>query len=90
MYLGKLILELANIRLETIGGPHFNKEEVMIVLFELLTVRVLSEKQLSEISEPVDCALRKEVESVGGHPFKLEGKSQHKMESFLKWITILS
>ena len=53
-YFGQLILKVANVRLETVGRPHLNREEVMIALLELLTVRVLSEKQLSEISEVVD------------------------------------
>jgi len=54
MYFGQLILKVANVCLETVGGPHFNGEEVIIILLELLTGRVLSEKQLDEISEAVN------------------------------------
>jgi len=49
-----MILKVANVRLEIVRGPHLNGEEVMVVLLELLTVRVLGEKQLGEISEAVD------------------------------------
>ena len=44
MYFGQLILKVANIRLETVGGPHLNGKEVMVALLEFLTERVLSEK----------------------------------------------
>jgi len=47
-------LEVANIRLETFGGSHLDEEEVVVVLLELLTGRVLREEQLGEILEVVD------------------------------------
>jgi len=54
VYFVQLILKVANVRLETIEGPRLNGEEVMVALLELLTGRVLSEKQLDEISKVVD------------------------------------
>ena len=54
MYFSQLILEVANVRLETIREAHFNREEVMVSLLELLMGRVLGEKQCREISEAVD------------------------------------
>ena len=54
MYFGQLILKVASVRLETIRGPHLNREEVMLALLELLMGRILDEKQLNEIYEAVD------------------------------------
>jgi len=54
VYLAQLILKVANIHLEAIEGPYLNREEVMVALLELLMGRVLSEKQLGEISEAVN------------------------------------
>ena len=62
----------------------------MVALLELLTGRVLSEKQLDEISKVVDWALRKGVESAGSYPLQAGGEDRYKIESFLEWITILS
>jgi len=52
VYFGQLILKVANVRLETVGGPHLNGE-VIVVLLELLTGRILGEK-FGEISEVMD------------------------------------
>jgi len=52
--IGQLILKVTNICLEAIGGPHLNGEEVVVVLFELLTEKLLSKKQFGEISKTVD------------------------------------
>ena len=90
MYLGQLILKVANIYLETIGGPHLNGEEVMVILLELLTKKVLSEKQLGEISEAVDSTLRKRVESVRGYPFQARGKDPAHDGVASGMVTILS
>ena len=46
----------------------------MVILLELLTKKVLSEKQLGEISEAVDSTLQKGVKSVRGYPFQARGK----------------
>ena len=54
LYFGQLILEVADVCFETVGGPLFDGKEVMIVLLEILTGGVLSEKQPGEISEAVD------------------------------------
>jgi len=54
LYFDQLILKIANVRLETVGGSHLHGEEVMVTLLELLIERVLSEKQLGEISKVVD------------------------------------
>ena len=51
MYFGQLILKVANVRLEAVEGPLLDREEVMVVLFELLTGKVLSKEQLGEILE---------------------------------------
>ena len=49
-----MILKVTNVRLEAVGGPHLDGGEVMIVLLEFMVRRVLSEEQLSEISEAVN------------------------------------
>ena len=54
VYFDELILKVTNVRLKTVRESHLSGEEVMVVLFELLTGRELSEKQLGEISEAVD------------------------------------
>ena len=54
MYLDWLILKVPNVRLETVGGPHPDGEEVMIVILELLAEGALSDEQLNEIPEAVD------------------------------------
>ena len=41
VHLGQLTLEVADIRLETVRGSHFDGKEVVVVLLELLTRRVL-------------------------------------------------
>ena len=46
MYFDQLISKIANVYLETVGGPHLNGEEVMFILLKLLTGRILGEKQL--------------------------------------------
>jgi len=46
-------LKVANIRLETVGGSRLDREEVVVVLLELLA-GVLREEQLDEILEVVD------------------------------------
>jgi len=44
VYFGQLILKVTNICLEAIRGPHLNGEEVVVVLLEFLTGRLLSKK----------------------------------------------
>jgi len=39
-----MISKVANLSLEAIGGPHFDREEAMVLLVELLVGRVLSKK----------------------------------------------
>ena len=50
----QLILEETDTRLETVGGFHLDKNEVVVVVLELPTGGVLGEKQLGEIVEIVD------------------------------------
>ena len=54
VHFGQLILEEANVRLETVGGSHLDEKEVVIVLLELRAKRVLREKQLGKILKVVD------------------------------------
>jgi len=54
VHFGKVILKVANVSLEAIGGPHLDAEDGMVVLLKLLVGRVLSEKQLGEIPEAMD------------------------------------
>ena len=54
VYLGQLILKVANVCLEAIGGPHLDGEEMMVILLELLAGGILSEEQLGEIIKVVD------------------------------------
>jgi len=49
-----MILKVTNICLEAIRGPHLNGEEVVVILLEHLTERLLSKKQFGEISKTVD------------------------------------
>ena len=51
MYFCQPTLEAANVRLETVGGPHLDGEEVVVVLLELLAGRVLREGQLGGSSK---------------------------------------
>ena len=53
VYFGQLILKVANVRLETVRESHLNRKKVIVALLELLTGRVLSEKQFGKISEAV-------------------------------------
>jgi len=39
-------LQVANVHLEAVGGPHLDGEEVIVVLLELQAGRILSEEQL--------------------------------------------
>jgi len=54
VYFGKLILKEANVHLEVIGGPHLDREEMVVILFEFLEGVVLREEQLGEILEAAD------------------------------------
>ena len=90
MYLSLLILKVTNVHLEVVGGPHLDREEVMVILLEFLDGGILSDEQLGEAFKVMDLALRKGVEPIEGCVFKLEGKIQHKMESFLVGIIIFS
>jgi len=49
-----LIQKVANVCLEAVRGPHLNGEEAMVFLLELLTGKVLSEKQLVEVFKAAD------------------------------------
>ena len=49
-----LILKEANVHLEAVGGPHLDREKLMVILFEFLEGGVLREKQLGEILEAPD------------------------------------
>jgi len=46
-------LKVTKVRLKVVEGPHLDREEVIVVLFELLTGGVLSEEPLGEILEAV-------------------------------------
>ena len=53
MYLCQLILKVPSVRLEAVEGHHIDREEVMVVLLELLAGEVSSEEQLGETLEVV-------------------------------------
>ena len=54
VYFDRLTLKEVDVRLETAGESHLDGKEVVIVLLELLTGRVLRGKQLGEILGVVD------------------------------------
>ena len=42
-HLGKLVLKVADVRLETVTGSHFDSEEVVVVLLVILAGDILGE-----------------------------------------------
>jgi len=75
-------LKVANVRLEVVGGPHFDGEKVMVVLHKLLAGGVLSEDNLLR-SRSYGLAWEREQNQLEATPFKLKGKILHKMESLV-------
>jgi len=64
MYFGQLILEEANVHLETDGWSHMDGEEVVLLLLELPSEGVLGEEQLGKTLEIMDRAWRKRVKPI--------------------------
>ena len=89
MYLGYLILEVANVCFEVVGGFHLDGEEVMVVLLELLAGRVSRNNLVRSPKTCIDRSKREWNQSEASS-FKLEGNNRHKIELFREWITILS
>jgi len=63
-------LEVADVGLEAITLPHFNGEEVLIVLLGLTARSVLSEERFSYLLEVVEGMWRQRVEPIRGHAFQ--------------------
>ena len=79
--LGKLALEEANVRLEAVTLPHFDGEEMMVVLLSLLARGILSEKRFAYLLKVAERVRRQRVEPIRCRTFRLEGKVMHKSGS---------
>jgi len=66
-HLGELVLKIANVRLETVTGSHFDSEEV-VVLFGLSAGGVLGGEHLGYLLK-VERMPRQRVEPIRGHAF---------------------
>jgi len=73
VYFAQLTMEIVNVRLETVGGSHLDREDVVVVLLELLA-GVLREEQLGEILEFVYRPQWKRVKPIRGYSFQTGGE----------------
>jgi len=62
-------LKEADVRIEVVGEPHFDRKEVMAVLLKFLAGGVLREEQAGEILEVVDRSRWKRVEPIRSYSF---------------------
>ena len=74
VYFDRLTLKEVDVRLETAGESHLDGKEVVIVLLELLTGKVLREEQLGEILEVADRSCRKRVELIESYSVQTGGE----------------
>ena len=68
-HLGKLILEVADVRLETATVTHFDSDEAVVVLIGLSAGGILGDKCLDYLLK-VERMQRQIVEPIQGHPFQ--------------------
>ena len=72
--LGELLLEVADVGLETVTLPHFDGEEVVVVLLGLSVGGILSEERLNYLHEVAKRMWRQGVEPIQGHAFQVGRK----------------
>ena len=59
--LGKLVLEVANVRLEVVSCSHFDVEKVVVILLGFLMGGILGEERLDYLLEFVERTLRQRI-----------------------------
>ena len=65
----ELVLKVADVRLQAIILPHFNREEVVVVLLGFLVRSILGEERLSYLLVTVERTRWQGVEPIRGHAF---------------------
>ena len=74
--LSKLTLKVADVGLEAITLPHFDREEVVVALFTLPVGSVLSEECLSYLLKIIGRMWMQKVEPIWSHTFQAGWKGQ--------------
>ena len=72
---GKLALEEVDVWFKAIALPHLNGEEMIVILFGLLTRGVLSEKHFGYFLDVAERVGWQRIESIRRYTFQIGGKS---------------
>ena len=67
--LGKLVLKVADVRLEDVAMSHINGEEMLVILLGFTAGDVLGEKYLSYLLEIVERMRQQRIKPIRGHTF---------------------